>query len=149
MAAEYADPDRWPIHGLTFDAYAAQHAGSRTRAGVRLVGVHLVALSLVVERGLSPERAARVRVAAEDRLGEGFTWLEPPARPAPLTLRSVADASDAADHRHRVYEWARSVWASWTDHHATIHRWVDWLVAASPPELAASLPSERSSHGST
>ncbi|MBT8337069.1 MAG: hypothetical protein KJO11_10725 [Gemmatimonadetes bacterium] len=149
MATEYADPGRWPIHGLTLDAYTAQHAGDGSRAAVAKVGVHLVALSLVVERDLPLDRAARIRSAAADRLAGGFTWLEPPAPPAPLTIGHVAGASDTAEHHARVREWAAAVWSSWAPHHETVHRWIDWLVAASPPDLAAALPLARESHGST
>jgi hypothetical protein len=140
MAAEYADPARWPIRGLTLDAYAVQHGGGRSRPAVARVGVHLVSLALVVERGLSLERAARVRSAATDRLTGGFTWLEPPPEPARLTIGDVVEAPDAAAHQARVREWAAAVWENWAPHHETVHRWIDWLVAASPPDLATAPP---------
>lgn len=151
LAAQYADPERWPLQGLTVSAYAAQHPGEPSLRAARTVGTHLVVLASVAERGLDPDRVTRVRSAAEERLTEGMTWLEPPPAGAGSTVAAPAGAPDAETHRQRVVEWAGEVWASWADHHDTVRRWVDWLVAASPPDFAAALPRSpipsRRSHG--
>lgn len=140
MGREYADPERWPVHALSVDAYGAQHPGPPSTKAARVLGAHLMGLALVIERGLPVERGARMRKTIVDRLGDGLTWLQPPAIPAELTIAHVAGATDAADHRERVRAWAVDVWRTWTPHHDTVNRWLDWLAAASPPGLVPGAP---------
>lgn len=140
MAREYSDPGRWPIHALTVDAYGAQHPGAPSSKAARSVGAHLIGLGLVLERGLSPERGARIRTTVLDRLGEGLTWLQPPVAVGGLTIAHVWEAGDVDDHRRRVREWAEDVWRAWGPHHDTVRRRLDWLAAASPPGFLDGAP---------
>ncbi len=140
MAREYSDAERWSIHALTVDAYGAQHPGAPSLKAARTVGAHLIRLGLVLERGLAPERGARIRTTVLDRLGEGLTWLQPPAAVDVLTIDHVSEAAEAGDHRRRVREWAEDVWRAWGPHHETIRRRLDWLAAASPPGFLDGAP---------
>jgi hypothetical protein len=153
VAAEYAERDRWTVRPLTLDAYVAQHTGLRTRDAVGTVGVHLLGLAGVIGRGLTLERAKRVRSAARDRLTGGFTWLEPPQAPAHLTIEHLSEPEGGHrspdEYEARARDWATAVWDSWAPHHDTIDRWIDWLVAASPPDLAEALPRSRRPHGAS
>jgi hypothetical protein len=139
-AREYGDPERWAVHPLTVDAYAVQHPGTPSRRAIQSVGVHLITLCLVLERDLPLEKASRIRAAAADRLASGMTWLEPPEPSAASTIADVAAAADAAGHRAAVRSWAQEVWVSWAPHHETVRKWIDWLVAASPPDFTGAAP---------
>jgi hypothetical protein len=133
VAEEYRDPTRWAVRELTSTAYGLQHPGSGSRAAAQAIGVHLVTLHFVLVRGFEPEVAPKVRRAAEERLVEGIQPLRLPAnlRQA-LNVRHAAD-DEAGAYRDRVRAWAASVWERWAEHHDTVERWADWLVAASPP----------------
>ncbi len=141
---EYRDAGRWPLSGLTRAAYAAQHPGAPGRESLKSLGLHLLSLHFVFERGCNPARLQRVRQAAEDRLIEGFVWLEPPPTlndPAELQVHSLLDADEVDRYQEAVRAWASSVWERWSPHHTTIARWADWLIAASPPHFIADLAS--------
>ena len=136
VASEYRDSDRWGVRSLTLDAYAAQHAGGRSRQATEATGAHLSGLCVALERDLASAQVGSVRAAAADRLGPGMIWLAPPTGPASATIATVAAAPDADEHCARVRDWAAAVWGSWEQHHDTVRHWIDWLYAASPPTLA-------------
>lgn len=141
---EYRDPGRWPFSGLTRAAYGAQHPGTPGRESLKSLGLHLLSLHFVFERGCNPARLQRVRQAAEDRLIEGFVWLDPPADlgdPAALQVHSLLDTDEGERYPDAVRTWAAAVWERWSPHHTTIARWADWLIAASPPHFIADLAS--------
>lgn len=144
LRREYHDVDRWPLSGLTRAAYGAQHPGLPGRDALKSMGLHLLSLHFIYERGCDPARLQRVRQAAEDRLIEGFVWLDPPADlgdAAALRVDSLLVSLDPAGYRAAVRAWAASVWERWSPHHTTIARWADWLIAASPPHFIADLAS--------
>lgn len=144
LRRDYHDVDRWPLSGLTRAAYGAQHPGLPGRDALKSVGLHLLSLHFIYERGCDPARLQRVRQAAEDRLIEGFVWLDRPADlgdASALRVDSLLVSLDPAGHRAAVHAWAASVWERWSPHHTTIARWADWLIAASPPHFIADLAS--------
>ena len=110
-----------PVHQLTIDAYAAQHAGGRHPD--RSVVVHLAGLYVAFDLEIPFADVPLVlqRLAARVR-----TWphLKPPEFPSPLTIIEVALAEGSADHVTRAGTWAYSVWNSWVDHHGEIARLV-------------------------
>ena len=73
---EYGDFRYARVHGLTVDAYCAQHRGEPTPQAVRSVAVHLVGLYLQMERALLPEELyavhKRVSSIAKEREKEVF-----------------------------------------------------------------------------
>ena len=120
---EYADYARYlPVHRLCVDAYAAQHPGVPSPQAIASVGVHLIRLHLMLERGLQPEKANAAMQWASRRK-RAFTWLNPPSSLGELTVLYVRDARDPEEHIKRVGEWARSVWDAWSSHHETVRRW--------------------------
>lgn len=140
VADEYRDPERWAVRELTSTAYGLQHPGRGSRVAAQAVGVHLVTLHFVLVREFAPEVAPGIRRAAEERLIEGIMPLSVPAnlRQA-LNVRHAAD-DDAGTYRDRAKAWAASVWRQWAEHHETVERWADWLVAASPPGFPHGAP---------
>jgi len=126
LAREYGDIRYTPAHQLTVDAYAVQHPGVEERRSAQSVAIHLVGLCLTLERGRGPLELPRLRqrLAAPKRI---FPWLEPPTSRGTLTVVDVHKAATPAEHRERVYEWARSAWEAWAAHHAQVRAWADEL----------------------
>ena len=116
---EYAYPD---FHRLTVDAYAAQHPGQPSRRSIQSVAVHLIALHLVIERGLQ-FRAVVPHMRTAIRKDAPFAWLDPPAQPATTNILDIATTTDLKTHERGVRQWADSVWQSWSAHHDTIRAW--------------------------
>ncbi len=78
---EYGDFRYARVHGLTVDAYCAQHPGKPSPQAVRSVAVHLVGLFLLMERDLRPEELYAVHKRTSSLAKEGrkdVFWLDPP-----------------------------------------------------------------------
>ncbi len=92
------------------------------------MAVHLVGLSLQMERDLRPEElyAAHKRMSSVAKEAkEDIFWMEPPASLGELTILYVLEAKGPDEHGERVREWARSVWEAWSLHHETVCRWTE------------------------
>ena len=124
LAREYGDRRLFAVHRLSVDSYAVQHPGLPSRQSIRSVGVHLVRLCLLLERGLPPEHANDAMLEAA-RHKSGYHWLEPPPSLGDLTVADVEAAADAEAHRDRVRRWAAQMWDVWSPHHATVRGWAD------------------------
>jgi hypothetical protein len=107
------------IHTLTIDAYAAQHPIAIPDAAL---AAHLVRLHCVFELSWDTGRAA-ARARHFARRGRDFERLEPPAKPAELTVAHVFAATSELDHVRRAWEWAEAIWRSWAPHHAEVAAW--------------------------
>ena len=86
---------------------------------------HLIRLCWLLEHGGDP------------RIGQGPLWLQqqfngnpplptlkPPAHRGEVTVADVHGAASPDEHAGRVYRWARSVWAAWSEHHAWAQQWL-------------------------
>lgn len=125
---EYGDLRYARVHGLTVDAYCAQHPGEPSPQAVRSVAVHLIGLCLQMERDLSPDElyAVHKRVSSLAKSGKkDIRWLEPPESLGGRTILYVLDANGPDEHAERVREWARSVWEAWSSHHEIVRRWAE------------------------
>ena len=134
---EYGDFRYARVHGLTVDAYCAQHPGEPSPQAVRSVAVHLVGLSLQMERDLTPEGlyAVHKRVSSLAKQGNNdVCWLEPPASLGKINVLYVLDAGGPEEHARRVREWARSVWEAWSPRHETVRRWAELQAASATHE---------------
>ena len=123
---EYGDLRYARVHGLTVDAYCAQHPGEPSPQAVRSVAVHLVGLCLQMERDLSPEElyAVHKQMSSLAKKGEkDIRWLEPPTLCGAPSILYVLDANGPDEHAERVREWARAVWEAWSPHHEIVRRW--------------------------
>jgi hypothetical protein len=112
------------VHGLTVDAYAAQHPGVPGRSSSRSVAVHLMRLYLILEQGVDSVAAAR-EVSRRLARRHDFPWLPPPPSLGELTVLDVVGAHNVADHTARVERWARSVWTAWSPHHDQVRAWLE------------------------
>lgn len=122
LAREYGELRNPPWHRLTVDAYAAQHPGLESRRSIQSVAVHLISLHLVFNERLDPSYVTR-RLAAIVGEAGSYRWLEPPTFSQSSTVLDVAATATASDHERAVKQWARDVWAAWSEHHATIRAW--------------------------
>jgi hypothetical protein len=123
LAREYSDPAYATVHRQTVDAFAVQHPGKPSKQSIRSVGIHLVRLYLILERGFSDQAAAK----AMPRISSGkdeFHWLTPPASMGPTTAVDVWRTNGAQEHIHTVQDWALSAWQAWAQHHEQVRRWV-------------------------
>jgi hypothetical protein len=116
--------DGTPLRRLITDAYMVQHPGVPERRAIQSVGVHLVGLYLVLERGLPPGDLSTTlqRVLARPPV---WRWLEPPVPNGSLTMASLATAlgqpGRALDEAIEAY--VRGVWVGWVAHHAVVAAW--------------------------
>lgn len=122
LEREYTNRELFDVHRLTVDSYAVQHPGKPTRQAIQSVGVHLIRLCLLLERGLDPAKAndAMLRAAKQKA---SFHWLEPPDSLGEVTVADVADAESLSAHEAMVRRWADSTWAAWSAHHDVVREW--------------------------
>ena len=104
-----------------------QHPGVSERRAIQSVGVHLVALCLVLDHGLPPERlsSALQRIVARP---PAWRWLDPPVPNGSSTITDVGRAAETGDARLPVEAYVRGVWHAWSAHHDTVTGWVDSLT---------------------
>ncbi len=128
MAREFSGSGYFASHGMSVDAYMAQHPSRGSRAAVQSVWLHLAGLFLALERGVPSTFRGRMLAKMATPKRE-FDWLEPPAFGSALSVRSVVDAAGAEAHARAVRAWAESVWQSWSAHHARVRLLVDAALA--------------------
>lgn len=130
LAAEYSDPTIFAAcHGLSVDAYIAQHPGGGHP--VRSVVVHLAGLHLDLERGLDAAAVLAARRRLVDR-----EWVGPdpvaPTRWGTLTVLDLAAAAGGPAHVDRVRSFAGEVWQAWAHEHERIAAFVGTAGTARP-----------------
>jgi hypothetical protein len=136
MAREYSDLQRLAYYRLSVDAYAVQHPGQPSRQTIQSVGVHLIRLCLLLDCGLSMDRANDAMIAASARK-DSFTWLTPPVQIGKITVADVVSAQTNEALQEVVWAWAREAWAAWAVHHDTVRAWLPTMAAnAFKPKLA-------------
>jgi hypothetical protein len=103
---------------LLIDAYAVQHHGDGSPRAVQSVGLHLMVLHGVLQRGMPSTRALWIRRRAL-RQKDVFAKLDPPPIGRALALSRAGDLA----------AYVRSVSDAWHDKHArTIAAWFDRFV---------------------
>jgi len=124
-ADPFARREGSPLRRLVVDAYAAQHPGSPNRRSVQSVAVHLMGLCVRLEREGEQRRLVPVDGRMPPRKTMDLHWLAPPDFARAGTVADVL--ATGADDRYPVAAeaWARSVWAAWAPHHATVRGWLD------------------------
>jgi Family of unknown function (DUF5946) len=119
------------VHGLTVATYVVQHPGGSDPPAIQSLGMHLIGLCLMLERGASAPAAARVATRIRERR-PALRWLEPPKPNGTVTVADVVAAQTPAEHAVTVERWARSVWDAWATEHATVRDWIDDSLAWTP-----------------
>jgi hypothetical protein len=121
LAAEYSDPALRPVHRLSVDCYAVQHAGDGSRQAIQSVGLHLARLTLQLEGGLSAEAANQAMLRLADRK-DTLPRLDPPHE-FRFTVADVAPLAGGPRHAEAVELWARATLADWAHAEAAIRNW--------------------------
>lgn len=121
LAAEYTDPRLLPVHRLSVDAFAVQHAGSDSRQAIQSVGLHLARLYVQLEWRFGPADANEFMLRAGRKKGE-LRLLNPP-NSFERTVAQVAPVAGTAAHESMVREWAQSAWNSWAHVHDDVRSW--------------------------
>jgi hypothetical protein len=115
-----------PLRRLVTDAYMVQHPGVPERRSVQSVGVHLVAIHLVLERNLPPASlsATLQRVLARP---PAWRWLDPPDPNGELTMASLeaAAALPAPALARAIEAYVRGVWSAWAPYHEQVRAWAE------------------------
>lgn len=122
LARAYNDETGRQVLQLAVDAYACQHPGQPGQRSAQSVGIHLMTLCLVLERGADPREGPRLHKRMVAR--PTFTSLEPPTDRGALTAADIFETLDAEAYVASVTAWAGAVWGAWSIHHDTVRAWI-------------------------
>ena len=111
-----------PLRRLVTDAYMVQHPGVPERRAIQSVGLHLVGLYLVLERGLPPDAlsATLQRILARP---PAWRWLEPPVPNGSSTIVDLEASITAGRTTAAIEAYVRGVWGAWAPHQAIVAQW--------------------------
>ncbi len=113
------------IHQHAVDAYAAQHAGGRTRNITVAFG--LIGLYLALEKGYTGKQVRRAHMQIA-RIRKDWPRLEPPVHPAGITVADVLKAGTDAEKDAMIRQWMTAVWASWADRQGWVRGMTEELL---------------------
>ncbi|HEX2644395.1 MAG TPA: DUF5946 family protein [Thermoanaerobaculia bacterium] len=129
LAAFLEEHGGGPFGGLVVDAYAVQHPGNDTLNINLSMGIHLVTLYGVLERGVDPEKAPWMRERAARR-GSSYYRLSPPSFRATPKIGSILEAPES-ERPARIEHYVRGVWEAWaTEYRRLLGKWYDQEVVA-------------------
>jgi hypothetical protein len=112
-------PDRLSVH-----AYMVQHPGDPGRRQAQSVGIHLMVLGAVLERGM-PVAAAVAAMPGWLGGRPAVPWLTPPGEPYAATIETLPLTADRPALESAVRLWAEAVWTGWSVHHGAVRQWLD------------------------
>ncbi len=115
------------IHQYAVDAYAAQHAGPKTKPIT--VAFALTGLHLFITYGYSGREVQKAHMYMAKQRKEWPTFAIPKTKGA-LTVRDVIQAPAGPERDKAIKNWARSVWAVWSGEHKAV---ADLLVSLNLP----------------
>lgn len=131
LAKDYGEFGMPEEHKFIVDAYAVQHPGENVPRARQSVGVHLIRLCLMLERG-APSRYATAVMERSTHGGLHIPWFEPSTPIGTITATDVLAADTRESHIAESRRWAENVWVAWSAQHATIRGWCDALQAQLP-----------------
>jgi uncharacterized protein DUF5946 len=124
LVAEYDQAPSPRLHQLTVDSYGAQHPSARHDRSDRALGLHLIGLCLLLERGASAQQTSELLAQVLEH-PPSFGRLEAPTPNGAITVSDVAAAQNPDEHSRLVEQWAASVWHAWAPHHGVVRAWID------------------------
>ena len=127
LAREFSDYRYGRIHRLTVDAYSLQHPDNYMRSG-KSFAAHLTGMcaALEGEDALTTNQVVQKWLSTNPQIDKPAHL---PERRGDLTITYIYDAPDAEAHVNRVKEWARGVWAAWTEHHDLARRLINEAIS--------------------
>jgi hypothetical protein len=117
------------IHQCAVDAYEAQHAGGKTRNITVTFG--LIGLYLALEKDYTGKQVQRAHLQIA-RVRKDWPRLEPPARPAQLTVIDVLRVPDGPEKDAMIRQWMKAVWENWADRQVWVREMTDALLDRQP-----------------
>jgi hypothetical protein len=117
------------IHQYTVDAYAAQHSGGATRNISIAFG--LIGLYLALEKGYTGRQVQRAHMRIA-RIQRKWPRLEPPVKPAGITVMDVLGAGTDAEKDAMIRQWMKAVWESWADRQEWVRERTKELMSRHP-----------------
>jgi Family of unknown function (DUF5946) len=124
LVAEYSRAPSPRLHQLTVDSYGAQHPSARHDRSDRSLGLHLIGLCLLLERGASAQQISDL-LAQILECPPSFGRLEAPTPNGTITVSDAAAAQSPDEHARLVEQWATSVWHAWVPYHGAVRAWID------------------------
>lgn len=112
-----------PLQRLVTDAYMVQHPGVPERRAIQSVGLHLVALCLVLEHGFGVDRLSATLAGLLAR-PPAWRWLEPPVPNGTSTVGDAWAAAGRGEVAAGIDGYVRGVWAAWSAWHPVVDGWV-------------------------
>ena len=128
LEREYSDFRYSKAHHFTVDTYAVQHPGELSnQKAINSVGIHLVSLFFLLEKGYEPEKGAEIKMefAKFNKLNRVITPLERPKTFEGLTIFDIWDNEKPESHYELCESWAKSSWQAWEKNHQMIEKWAD------------------------
>jgi hypothetical protein len=130
LVREFSDYRYAPVHRMTVDTYAAQHA-ERYCASAKSLVAHVGGLCCAFEYG-----AHRNVMQALQRWLNGTPAIDKPELPSfrgALTIRSVLDQPDPQSYAKAAHLWARSAWDAYAELHPLARSWIEHALAGRQP----------------
>ncbi len=128
LVREYSDYRYARNHRLMVDAYSLQHPGAYMRSG-KSFAAHLTGICSALEY----DDSSAINQAVQKWLN-GAKLIEKPAslpeHRGEVKITYVYHAIGADEHNQRVQEWARSVWAAWSEYHSLAQGWIREATSA-------------------
>lgn len=117
------------VHQHAVDAYEAQHAGGKTRPIAVVFG--LIGLYLALEKGYTGRQVqlAHMKIA---KIRRDWPALDPPPRPAQVTVRDVLRAPEGSGRETMIRQWMAAVWESWADRQQWVRETTDSMLDRGP-----------------
>jgi hypothetical protein len=122
LAELYGTPALLSLRQLAVDAYAVQHPAPPGRVADESLGLHLMTLCLLVERGVDAARGPALHKRMVARRPQ-FGPLDPLAKRGAVTACDVPRGSDS-QFAAALRSWADSAWAAWAPHHDVVRAWL-------------------------
>jgi hypothetical protein len=131
LVAEYSQAPSPRLHQLTVDSYGAQHPSVREDRSDRSLGLHLIGLCLLLERGASAQQTGKLLARILEH-PPPFSQLGAPTRNGTITVSEIAAAQEPEEHALLVEQWATSVWHAWAPCHGAVRAWIDGSRSGRP-----------------
>ena len=129
LAREFSDYRYGKIHRLTVDSYALQHPDEYMRSG-KSFAAHLTGMCAALEHedGFAVNQVVQRWLSTNPQIDKPA---DIPKQRGSLTISYILNAEDTEVHIKRVREWARDIWAAWSEHHDLASRLITEATAQS------------------
>jgi hypothetical protein len=118
-------PGKEFIHQHVVDAYALQSADSYTKPIT--IWFALAGLYLAVEKNFSGKQVQHAHMLMAKKPKQ-FPQISLPSARGAITVTDLLAMKPGMERDNGIYEWCKSVWASFADQHEKIREWTEGMV---------------------